>query len=173
MSIGELFGWGSILVAVLVAFVLGAAPVFAVRLIAAIYPKNHPRRRELVAESAHVNKGLLHIGEQWRWLGEMFALAVVEGVPLRSNRLPANPLLMWRSVCIHAERYHPQFGHVTVVVQGTTARVVLLGRCTSFAVRTDRHDQPIDLRRFSVIKVETTDRTLFRRRVHRVLEESP
>ncbi|RMB69717.1 hypothetical protein AYK61_26580 [Rhodococcus sp. SBT000017] len=83
MSIGELFGWGTILVALLVAFVLGAAPVFAVRLIGAIYPKNHPRRPELIAESAHVNKGLRHIGEQWRWLGEMFGLAVVEGVPLR------------------------------------------------------------------------------------------
>lgn len=71
------------LVSVLVTlFMMGAAPQFAVRLVARIYPKGDERRAELVAEVAHI-KGLVKTFELWRWLGESFAVAICEGLPAR------------------------------------------------------------------------------------------
>lgn len=82
MSVAELASWGSLVGAVVAAFVLGAAPVFAVRCIARIYPPGHPRRAELVAEMAHV-KGLRKTLELWRWMGEQCATAICDGLPAR------------------------------------------------------------------------------------------
>jgi hypothetical protein len=71
----------------MIAFVLGgAAPVFIVRLIARIYPKGNPRRKELPSEMVRA-KGMHEVPEQWRWLGEVFALAVCEGGSARLRSL--------------------------------------------------------------------------------------
>ncbi|WP_167880514.1 hypothetical protein [Nocardioides guangzhouensis] len=68
-----------------VLFVLGAAPVFVVRLAARIYPKGHPRRAELVAEMQHV-AGLRMALARWYWMSETVALAVWEGVAARLDQ---------------------------------------------------------------------------------------
>lgn len=78
--------WAAIATAVAMCFVLGAAPVFVVRLIARVYPKGHDRRAELVEEMKQV-RGLGKTLEQWRWLGEQFATAICDGVPQRMNSL--------------------------------------------------------------------------------------
>ena len=88
MSIGELFGWGSILVGLLVAFVLGAAPRFVARMVVALYPKGDARRDEVFAElAAHSKKGLKHVPAHWYLLGWTFSAAVMDGVPLRLKKL--------------------------------------------------------------------------------------
>jgi hypothetical protein len=65
-----------------VLFVLGAGPVFIVRLLVCLYPKDDPRRRELVAEMEHV-AGLTKALERWYWLANTFAVAICEGLPAR------------------------------------------------------------------------------------------
>lgn len=84
MSIDDLLSLKTLLVIVVASFVLGAAPVFVVRLIALIYPSDDGRRKELLAEMNHVKK-LRHVPETWRWLGQMFAVAVCEGIAERSK----------------------------------------------------------------------------------------
>jgi len=93
-------GWasvGTVATAIVVAFVLGATPVFVVRLIARIYPKGDPRRAELIAEMAHV-KGISKTLETWRWLGESFATALCEGTPERVRRARRPHRLMFDDV---------------------------------------------------------------------------
>lgn len=87
MSVGALT-W----TALIVLFVLGAAPVFVVRLAARIYPKGHPRRNELVAEMQHV-AGLRMALARWYWMSETVALAVCEGTAARfARRIRRAPL---------------------------------------------------------------------------------
>jgi len=77
-----MIGWTALASLLVMAFVLGAAPVFAAKLITLLYPKGDVRRAELVAEMCHVvdSQGVVR---QWRWLGQMFAIGVLEGVPSR------------------------------------------------------------------------------------------
>jgi hypothetical protein len=89
VNVADLASWGILVSAVVAAFVLGAAPVFAVRWIARIYPPGHPRRAELVAEMAHV-KGLRRTLELWRWMGEQFAVAICDGLPARRGERAAS-----------------------------------------------------------------------------------
>jgi len=82
VRVDEFMTWGTVITAMTMAFVCGAAPVFAVRCISRIYPAGDPRRAEVVAEMAHVagRAGLLR---RWVWLGEQFAIAVYEGPAAR------------------------------------------------------------------------------------------
>lgn len=82
MSLAELASRGTLIGVIVVVFLLGAAPVFAIRCIARVYPKGHARRKELVGEMDHV-KRLARTLELWRWLGEQFATAICDGVPAR------------------------------------------------------------------------------------------
>lgn len=82
MSAATLATWGGVSTLLAICFVLGAAPVFAVRLIGLLYPKGHERRAELIAEMHHA-RGIARVPEQWRWLGECLALGICEGIPLR------------------------------------------------------------------------------------------
>jgi len=98
--------WGALSVVLATAFVLGAMPVFVVRCIARMYPKGHPRRNELVAEMAHV-RGLGQTVTMWTWLGEMFATAACDAVPLRlkaalRRTIPADSLRHMMVVGIRA-----------------------------------------------------------------------
>lgn len=100
MNTTELLSWGTVFTLVVTVFLLGLAPVFVVRLIAAVYPKGHPRRREIVGEMRHV-EGVSQLLEQWRWLGETFGLALCEGLPARRSRRRASSgfgasVPMWR-----------------------------------------------------------------------------
>ncbi|MGL5823389.1 MAG: hypothetical protein ACRCYU_00770 [Nocardioides sp.] len=82
MSGLALLGWGGLATVLAMAFTLGAAPVFTVRLIARIYPPRDARRAEIVAEMTHVcrSQGIVR---QWQWLGQTFARAACEGLPVR------------------------------------------------------------------------------------------
>ncbi|MGL5824080.1 MAG: tetratricopeptide repeat protein [Nocardioides sp.] len=82
MSGMVMVGWSGLATVLVMAFVLGAAPVFAVRLIARLYPPGDARRAELVAEMARVcrSEGVMR---QWRWLGQMFGLAACDGLAAR------------------------------------------------------------------------------------------
>ena len=63
-------------------FVLaGAAPGFLLRLLVRIYPKDHARRRELIAELYTVP-----YKEQLLFVAQQLELAVTEGVPARWRR---------------------------------------------------------------------------------------
>jgi uncharacterized membrane protein len=71
--------WHSLL---LVFVVFGFAPGFLLRLIVKIYPKNEPRRRELVAE-------LYSLGrlERVLFVGEQLETVLFEGMPARARAL--------------------------------------------------------------------------------------
>lgn len=88
MNVAEFIGVSSVLAVVGVAFVLGAAPVFVVRLIVAVYPKDDPRRPELIASAAkEAKRGLRNVPAHWYLLGHMFAGAVLDGLPVRWRRV--------------------------------------------------------------------------------------
>lgn len=60
------------------ALVFGFFPVFAVNLLARVYPPMHPRRRELVVELGEVPRR-----ERVIWIFEVTAAVLFDGVPAR------------------------------------------------------------------------------------------
>jgi len=76
-----------ILLGVVAAF--GAAPALILRTATLIYPQDHPRRRELVAELYAVKRH-----ERVLWVSEVLIAVLSEGVPLRLRSVRS--LLRWR-----------------------------------------------------------------------------
>lgn len=74
---GHVATWGAGTL-VLTALVFGFFPVFAVNLLARVYPKGHPRRAELVAELHEVPRR-----ERLIWVAEQLATVLFDGVPER------------------------------------------------------------------------------------------
>jgi hypothetical protein len=67
--------WRTLLVVLLV---FGVAPGLVLRLIVLLYPKSHPRRKELVAE--------LYVVPRWErplFVAEQLEVGLTEGVPAR------------------------------------------------------------------------------------------
>ena len=77
--------WGPALVTLIL---IGSVPGFLLRLLVRVYPKDHPRRRELVAElySIPYRERLLFVAQQ-------LELAVTEGVPARWLQRGSAPFL--------------------------------------------------------------------------------
>lgn len=69
--------WPSLL---LVIFIFGFAPGFALRLLLKIYPLDDPRRRELLSELYAVPRL-----ERPFWVAEQLETALLEGIPLRAR----------------------------------------------------------------------------------------
>lgn len=79
--------------ALTVMLTLGFAPGFVLRLLVRIYPKDDPRRRELVAE--------LYVLGYWQrllFVGEQLETAIFEGLPrrLRRRRVSWEAVRYWR-----------------------------------------------------------------------------
>lgn len=77
--------WQTLLIALVI---YGFAPGFALRLLVKLYPKDDPRRHELVAEMYAVNR-------LWRpfWVADALGAALVEGFPnrIRNRKVPSLP----------------------------------------------------------------------------------
>ena len=76
----------AVLALVVTLFVVGALPVYTVRLLVRLYPPGDPRRAELVAEMHQA----IAYKDRWLWLFETVAVASIEGpiarAELRRNR---------------------------------------------------------------------------------------
>ena len=105
---------------VLTALVFGFFPVFAVNLLARVYPQGHPRRAELVAELHDVPRR-----ERLIWVAEQLATVLFDGVPerLRARRQ--------RQDDASAERERREFEELTAVEQMERLRI-LIERLRSF-----------------------------------------
>jgi len=68
--------------------VFGFAPGFVLRLIVKLYPKNDPRRRELVAELYALPHLMRPI-----WVAEQIETAMFEGASARTSRRRVKPKL--------------------------------------------------------------------------------
>ncbi|MBB1158489.1 hypothetical protein [Amycolatopsis dendrobii] len=113
---GHVATWGAGTL-VLTALVFGFFPVFAVNLLARVYPKGHPRRAELVAELHDVPRR-----ERLIWVAEQLATVLFDGVPerVRARRRGAS-----------AERERREFEELTAVEQMERLRN-LIARLRSF-----------------------------------------
>lgn len=113
---GHLATWGAGTL-FLTALVFGFFPVFAVNLLARVYPKEHPRRAELVAELHDVPRR-----ERLIWVAEQLATVLFDGVPerVRARRRDAS-----------AERERREFQDLTAVEQMERLRI-LIARLRSF-----------------------------------------
>jgi hypothetical protein len=90
--------WQTLLTVILV---FGFAPGFLLRLLLSIYPRNHPRRRELVAQLY-----TLHRIERPFFVAEQLETVLFEGVPGRAavvwkwlKQRTFAPLLYWWDLC--------------------------------------------------------------------------
>ncbi|MET9264151.1 hypothetical protein [Amycolatopsis sp. NPDC004079] len=113
---GHLATWGAGTL-FLTALVFGFFPVFAVNLLARVYPKGHPRRAELVAELHDVPRR-----ERLIWVAEQLATVLFDGVPerVRARRRDAS-----------VERERREFQELTPVEQMERLRT-LIARLRSF-----------------------------------------
>ncbi|MGW7538620.1 hypothetical protein [Amycolatopsis sp. NPDC054798] len=113
---GHVATWGAGTL-VLTALVFGFFPVFAVNLLARVYPKGHPRRAELVAELHDVPRR-----ERLIWVAEQFATVLFDGVPerVRARRRGAS-----------VERERREFQELTAPEQMERLRI-LIARLRSF-----------------------------------------
>ncbi|MFB9923248.1 hypothetical protein ACFORO_06270 [Amycolatopsis halotolerans] len=113
---GHLATWGAGTL-FLTALVFGFFPVFAVNLLARVYPKGHPRRAELVAELHDVPRR-----ERLIWVAEQLATVLFDGVPerVRARRRDAS-----------VERERREFQELTPVEQMERLRI-LIARLRSF-----------------------------------------
>lgn len=76
------YSWKTLL---LVLLVFGTAPGLVLRLVVLAYPKDHPRRQELIAELYSVPRS-----ERPVWVAEKVEVACCEGLPLRWRERRAN-----------------------------------------------------------------------------------
>lgn len=73
--------WSALAMLVVILFLVGALPVYTVRLLVKFYPPDDPRRAELVAEMHQA----IAYRDRWLWLFETAAVASIEGVAARVN----------------------------------------------------------------------------------------
>jgi hypothetical protein len=77
----------------MVLVVFGFAPGFVLRLLVRLYPKDDPRRRELIAELYAMPRR-----ERPLWVAEQLETVLFEGLPSRIRRLWHHACRTWRFV---------------------------------------------------------------------------